>query len=83
LEGICRVPLSDLFATTTPGSDFKSASFSLTADDNHKRANSVSQLVNPNGISKENVRGFVSFSFAYITDEMMKKEGVDKIPNDG
>jgi len=81
LEGICRIPLSDLFANAQPGADFKSVSFPLTSDDKHKRSNTASQLLNPSGISKANVRGLVTFSYAYITDEMMKKEGQEKLPD--
>jgi len=79
LEGIVRIPLSDLFITSPPGGEFKEATFDLTVDDSHLRGNSMSQLVSPHGISKKNVRGTVTFSFAYISDELMKAQGMDHL----
>jgi len=82
LEGIVKIPLSDLFANAQPGSDFKSVTYPLSADEKHKRSNTASQIFNPSGISKTNVKGTVSFGFAYITDEMLKKDGKDQLPTD-
>jgi len=82
LEGICRVPLADLFATSQPAADFKSVTYALGGDEKHKRSNTVSQLINPSGISKQNVKGSVSFSFAFVTDEVLKKEGQEHLPED-
>jgi len=79
LEGIVRIPLADLFATAEPGADFKACSFNLSADKNNLRGNSVTQLFNPKGIAKANVRGFCSFQFAYCTDELMKAKGLEKL----
>jgi len=79
LEGIVRIPLAELFATAEPGADFKSASFNLAADKNNLRGNSVTQLINPKGIAKANVRGFCTFQFAYCTDELMKAKGLEKL----
>jgi len=79
LEGIVRIPLTNLFETAGPGEDFKSASFNLEADKNNLRGNSVTQLINPKGIAKGNVRGFCSFQYAYCTDELMKAKGLEKL----
>lgn len=77
LEGIIKIPLYDLFSTSNPGSDFKSATFSLTTDEKHVRTNSVTQLLSPIGITK--AKGTVTFQFAYCTDELLKAQGLEKL----
>jgi hypothetical protein len=79
LEGIIRVPLSELMSSTQSGAELKTVTYDLQADKNNARGNSVSQLINPKGITKANVRGSTTFQFAYITDEMLKAKGLDKL----
>jgi len=79
LEGIVRISFSDLFANYPPDSEFKEVTFPLTADENNKRSSSATQLMNPSGITKSNVQGTVTFSFAYISEELLIAKGLEKM----
>jgi len=80
LEGVALIKLADLFEKAKPGDDFQSVTYDLTAYDKNKRTNSVSQLLNPSGITDKNVRGTVSFSYAYCSDEYLTQKGMDQMP---
>jgi len=82
LEGVCKIPLDELMAEAAVGGDFHSITRPLTVDEDNKRANSVSRVLAPSGISKKDVRGTVSFSFAYASDAMLKEKGQTTVPDD-
>jgi len=71
-EGMVRIPLAELFEGVPEGNDFKEVTFPLGIDTKHTRTTSVSRLVSPTGISKSDVKGAVSFSYAYISDATLK-----------
>jgi len=72
LEGIARISFDELFSHAPADSDFKEMTLALTVDDSHLRSNSASSLLSPTGISKKKVKGTVTFSYAYCSDELLK-----------